>query len=561
MNINRIVPVNTILLDDNYEIPLVCDTIESDKFICRVMDYDGSIIKEEYHASGEIFELPSEFPTHDKLIAQEWVGPVEIVDNKVTVTDRDLLFGVTYTTKSGLSEFDIELTKASDLTIGFNMDGTKDWGDGTVNTSTTHRYASPGKYTITCNGTTVGDASSDEWRGLFGKSLDEVRTFMCDVRIGSNVTKIGESFALCYGLRTITIPNTVREIVSPDYGTFIASEDFAEVVTIPSSVTDLSTATIMAKNVVLPHTLTVMSGVTTRHHTILSFPDSVESIVGALTLPAVDKLILPTNLTSMKNLTIHNIEKLLLSDNIKSVGTITSESLEELRISSVSVVLACPNLRKLTLEEGVESITINESNYRLSELKMPSTIVSVKGTVIYNLMALDALSFEKHAFVPTYTSHHSQWLYYTKERAKIIVPDALYAAWIADANWSKVSNCIYKVSELESNPPSVETTPSGKYVSTSISTDSHSVVDFTITDGVVSSVNTGYSYTDLVPHDVPTLTLSGDTITVEHQYMGGGVVGTTTLTYDAATDSFSGTIYSAGALERVTEIDATFIKE
>lgn len=560
MNINKTVPVNKILLDDGYDLPLVCDDT-SDRFICRVLDYDGTVLKEELVASGETFELPSEFPTHDKLIAQEWVGPVEIVDNKVTVTDRDLLFGVTYTTKSGLSEFDIELTKASNLMIGFNMDGTKDWGDGTVNTRTTHTYASPGKYTITCNGTIVGDVSSDEWRGLFGASYDETRTFVCDARIGSNVTKIGESFYSCCGLRTITIPNTVTEIVAIDSEIFVASEEFAEVVTIPSSVTDLSKATIKAKNIILPNTIITMGSISINRPTILSLPDSLETI-GRVSLPVMEKFVFPKKLSATGDFIIHSIDKLAIPNTMKSIPII-SEGIKELNVSCESFSIACPNMINLTLEEGVKSILFNTDviNYGVTELKMPSTFMYITNEMLYMFKGLEKIYFNKHTQIPDYNDGNRYLFWRTMERVKIIVPDALYDAWIADERWSKLAKYIYKVSELESNTP-VETTPSGKYVSTSTSTARHSVVDFTITDGVVVSVNTGESYLDRVPQDIPNLTLSGNTLTVHHIYYDGGdSVGDTTLTYDPMTDSFSGKIYLAGSMESVSEIDATFIKE
>lgn len=564
MNINKTVPVDKILLDDGYDLPLVCDDT-SNRFICRVLDYDGTVLKEELVASGETFELPSEFPTHDKLIAQEWVGPVEIVDNKVTVTDRDLLFGVTYTTKSGLSEFDIELTKASDLMIGFNMDGTKDWGDGTSDTTKTHTYASPGKYTITCDGATVGKRDYDY--GLFGYESEQAITFACDIRLGSNVTMLVDAFGNMTGVRTITIPNTVTRITSSSFfEVFMGDCAELKVITYPNSVLELPNLTlndcgIGCDNMVIPYGVTHIGFIRyMSNDSIVSLPDTLTDIEG-LEYRGNRNFTLPANLTSIGNITCPKITKLTLPDSLVSAGSISVDCVKNLAYPNnmtSAITLYATSLESIEFSDVVTNLRNIQSN-QLKILNVPSTVTNVSTDVFKNTLCT-TVDFRQHMSVPSLNRQSSSPNYLIGDRFKIIVPDALYDTWVATTGWSTFANYIYKVSELESNPPA-ETTPSGKYVSTSTSTDSHSVADFTITDGVVSSVNTGYLYTDLVPHDVPTLTLSGDTITVEHQYLGGGVVGTTTLTYDAATDSFSGTIYSAGALERVTEIDATFIKE
>jgi hypothetical protein len=77
---------------------------------------------------------------------------------------------------SRLSEFDISGT----FTVTLNMDGTKDWGDGTSDTSTTHTYASAGDYTITCDGSTMTTSSSS---GLFGQSSSTPCSYAKNVRL------------------------------------------------------------------------------------------------------------------------------------------------------------------------------------------------------------------------------------------------------------------------------------------------------------------------------------------------------------------------------------------
>ena len=113
-------------------------------------DYDGTLLysytKTDFLA---LTEMP-ENPTHTGLTAQGWNW--DLTDAKTYVTDYGILdVGQVYTTASGLSEFDIELNAVTGLSVTLNMNGTKNWGDGTSDTTTSHTYANAGKYTISCN--------------------------------------------------------------------------------------------------------------------------------------------------------------------------------------------------------------------------------------------------------------------------------------------------------------------------------------------------------------------------------------------------------------------------
>ena len=567
MRISKVLPVNKILLADGYELPLGCDDT-SDRFICRVLDYDGTVLKEELVASGETFTLPDAFPVHDKLIAQEWVGPVEIVDNKVTVTDKDLLFGVTYTTKSGLSEFDIELTKASDLKIGFNMDGTKDWGDGTSDTTKTHTYSLPGKYTITCDGTKIG--KQEYTYGLFGYEDEQEISFPCDIRIGSNVTLLTDAFGNMSGLRSITIPNTVTRISASAFFSIFARDcSDLKVITYPRSVLEIPNVTLVdcgigCDNMIIPYGVTSIGYIKyLKNDSILSLPDTLTKIegleywgdrnftlpanltsIGGINCPKITKLILPEALTKIGVINIDSVKKFKYSKNVTSDVSINGKSLESIEFSDKSTYLKSINARYL------------------EKIYVPSTITSIS-TNAFTTTLCEVLDFGQHTSVPSLNKQTSSPNYLIGDRFKIIVPDALYDTWIATSQWSAFAKYIYKVSDVSPAEPDVPTehTPNGKYVNSSSNTSTHSVADFTITDGVVVSVNTGESYLDLAPQDTPNLTLSGNTLTVHHIYYGGDSFGDTTLTYDPVTDSFSGKIYSAGAMERVTEIDVTFVKQ
>ena len=229
------------------------------EYFVKVIDYDGTILKEARLNAGDTFMLPNA-PSHDGLVFQEWSCSQEIVDNTITIEDNNVMVGATYTTASGLNEFDIELTKslATDIeTNGFvvtlRMDGTKDWGDGTSDDLTTHTYYAYGKYTIKCNGTTMSTVSGN---GLFAQTTNDRNYYCIAVRL-ANVKSISmNSFSMCLSLKTISISNTINTISNYAFSTSFSLES----VVFPNSFTKISSNEFQncysLKNVVIPNNVT-----------------------------------------------------------------------------------------------------------------------------------------------------------------------------------------------------------------------------------------------------------------------------------------------------------------
>jgi len=126
------------------------------EYLIKVIDYDGTILKQDHLDTGATFELPEPPTTHERLLFQTWSSPLPISNNTITVGKSDVTIGAIYTTKSGLNEFVIELNVLTGLS--FNIFGSSlggddyiDWGDGTVDKNYSHTYADYGIYTIKTN--------------------------------------------------------------------------------------------------------------------------------------------------------------------------------------------------------------------------------------------------------------------------------------------------------------------------------------------------------------------------------------------------------------------------
>ena len=183
-------------------------SIGTGDFLVKVIDYDGTVLLEKRGNNGDSFDLPSA-PFHEGLVFQEWSASCPITDGKVVIDNNNIMAGAVYTTASGQNEFDITLTKDTGLKIILYMDGTKNWGDGTSDTATSHTYTAYGDYTIKCDGTTMTMSQNS---GLFGQKGTTPVYYFTAARFAT-VTSIGSfAFIKCYSLTNIVISNSVISI-------------------------------------------------------------------------------------------------------------------------------------------------------------------------------------------------------------------------------------------------------------------------------------------------------------------------------------------------------------
>lgn len=268
------------------------------KYFVKVIDYDGTVLLEVRGNTGDVFSLPTP-PTHDRLVFQEWSCSQDIVDNKITITNNNVMAGAIYTTKSGLSEFDITLTKATGLSIELKMAGTKDWGDGTSDALTSHTYADYGDYTITCDGTAT-------IAYIFGQTFSLASYYCKAVRL-ANVSSIAPStFNNCYSLTSVTIPNSVTSMGSYSLGNCHALTNIA----IPNSVIDIKGSIIQGCYAL----------------TSITIPNSVTNIIDSMcgNCQALTNIAIPNSVTSINNYSFqycYRLTSIIIPNSVTSIGS------------------------------------------------------------------------------------------------------------------------------------------------------------------------------------------------------------------------------------------------
>ena len=499
------------LINSSGEIVTGTGTIASEvgtgDFWVKVIDYDGTVLLEKRGNNGDSFNLPSA-PSHEGLVFQEWSASCPITDGKVVIDNNNIMAGAIYTTASGQNEFDITLTKATGLSVTLNMNGTKDWGDGTSNTETSHTYTTRGDYTIKCDGTTMTTSSS---AGLFGQtngrgkyyctavrfaavtSIDSYAFDSCfsltNVILSNSVTSINENaFFDCYSLTNVIIPNSVTSIGSfaffdcysltsmaiPNSVTSIGENAFSNCyslinVVIPNSVISIDKNVFYKchslTNVIIPNSVTSIGSYAFYYCyslTNIVIPDSITSIgeCAFYYCYSLTNVVIPNSVTSIGRRVFnscYSLTNVVLSNSVTNIDESTftdCSSLTSIVIpNSVTNIgsfafFRCYSLTNVVIPNSVTSIDSyafgNCSS--LTNLIIPNSMTSIGSYAFNSCYSLINYDFSQHTGVPTLSSTDA--FNSINGICKIIVPDSLYDEWIAASNWSTYTEYIYKASEV-----------------------------------------------------------------------------------------------------------------
>nr|DAK86184.1 MAG TPA: leucine rich repeat protein [Caudoviricetes sp.] len=372
------------------------------KYNVKVIDFDGSLLKEEWLNSGDVFILP-DAPVHEHLIFQQWVSQAEIVDNSITVIDSDILIGPNYTTSNMTNYLFFEFTKKTSLTINIairlnnNLRGgiIIDWGDGSVTDVTTngagrfvfpHTYGNIGNYVVKIYPADENNLP-EYWLGSYvvysSETSSNVNYSLKKVYISDTTQIYNYCFYHCYGLETVSLPSGITSIKWNAFDSCI----------------NIKTMTLPANLIFLGCD---------------SESTSTSYSSGLTGCYSIETLVIPNTLTTICN----------------------------------SGFSRCGSLTKFKFSNDFSGKINSSLFYDCQKLKIVEfkNVLNLASQSFYGCKLVEKYDFSKCSAVPTLAS--TNVFNGISETCKIYVPDDLYDTWINSTNWTTYANYIYKASEM-----------------------------------------------------------------------------------------------------------------
>lgn len=373
----------------------------------RFIDWDGTVLKTVYVASGESATPPAN-PSHSGMVFQGWNTALTNV-----LSNRDI--GAVYTTASGACEFDVRMVVRTGYTVTFypyieSGTLTIDWGNGSTDTVTgtgkqtvSYTYADYGNYTIKFTMSEGGSWYIPDYfcNGSNGNS------YLVNMRL-TGITKInGYAFYHNWCLRGFTMSRDITSI-----GEYAFYEDRAMLAAVfPDSVTSMGRYMMYycygLRRCVFPDTMTgipewichcchvldgitIPDGVTTVGYGAFyncyalqeaSLPASMKILYGEVFREcwALKKINFPDGMTNINDscfYNCHGLEKVHLPNTITGLGSY--------------VFSYCYALREVNVPTGITYLP-NGMCYRchsLENITIPTNITTIGDEAFYECFTL-----------------------------------------------------------------------------------------------------------------------------------------------------------------------------
>lgn len=473
-----------------------------------IRDPYGSLIAEYTTEEFAALESYPQAPTLDRLTFQEYNWTLS--DAKTYVANYGALnLGAIYTPTSGLTEIDITINKVAGYSVSIAMNGTKNWGDGTSDTSNSHTYSAYGDYMITCDGDVIYTSNNSRFFGGYNTNI-----ILRSMRMGPNARMLSNyALANISSEFSITLSNTliysyqnafnacsIKCIIYPNSCTYLdvsAHQDdkILEYVSLPKNISTFGMSCFSGcsslKNITLP------LSITTVHNSTFAYCYSLTKVVvpgNVITVKSnsfyycylLDNILLSEGIQTIEEQAFYycyKLKNIIIPSTVTSVGNRLFQQcsgLETVEFKSstltvgISLFNGCYNLKRVNFSSNMsvtldslvsmfnnccnlESVIIPDNiiyvgDYafyycsKLEHITLPSTVTTISQFAFQYMRSLKTLDMSSFTAVPSLGN--TAVFSNTNKALKIIVPDSLYETWITTTNWVSYADYIYKASEV-----------------------------------------------------------------------------------------------------------------
>ena len=380
----------------------------------QFIDVDGTILKSQYVADGGSATPPAN-PTREKCQFVKWLNAY---DNITRDTDVFAL----YRSSDGNSWYKVK-ANANDrmnLTIRCDTDSPViiDWGDGSSDTATDRNGYTEFRHDY-AEGFNGWVKVSSEGNHRLGSIDAEGNPCVIEVVVGDKVATIGPVASQMFNLRSIVIPDTVKECEGYLFYNCLSLLSLV----LPDGIKKISMnkALFMTdlRYVRLPETLTeIPANMLGYSHSLQSvvIPESVTSIGdnAFLGCGSLQSIAIPASVTSIGKSAFqgcHSLQSIVIPEGVTSIGANAFQGCGSLQsiaipasVTSIgkSAFQGCHSLQSIVIPEGVTSI--GDSAFRdcgsLQSIAIPASVTSI-GANAFQGCANAVFSVNVNNFAPT----------------------------------------------------------------------------------------------------------------------------------------------------------------